>query len=119
MRCGGSPVMSSPSKTMRPDEGGMTPVRQLKNVDLPAPLGPMIARISPRRTAMETRLTAVRPPNCRVRSSVRSRMGEASAPRPGPAGDAEGEVGADTLELAVLHGDDRLLLRDDVEDLVL
>ena len=49
MRSGGSPVMSSPSNRMRPAVGRITPVRQLKNVDLPAPLGPMMARISPRR----------------------------------------------------------------------
>ena len=52
--CGGSPVMSSPSNTMRPLVGVRTPVMQLNNVDLPAPLGPMIARISARGMASET-----------------------------------------------------------------
>ena len=48
MRLGGRPVMSSPLNTMRPAVGRSTPVRQLKNVLLPAPFGPMMARISPR-----------------------------------------------------------------------
>ena len=49
MRLGGSPVMSSPLSRMRPEVGRSTPVRQLKKVLLPAPFGPMMARISPRR----------------------------------------------------------------------
>ena len=49
MRSGGRPVMSSPLNRMRPEVGRSTPVRQLKKVLLPAPFGPMIARISPRR----------------------------------------------------------------------
>ena len=57
-----------------PPVGRSTPVRQLKNVDLPAPLGPMMARISPRGTATFTLLSAVRPPKRTLRPSVR-RMG--------------------------------------------
>ncbi len=41
----GRPVISSPSKMMRPPLGRSTPVRQLKNVLLPAPFGPMMAWI--------------------------------------------------------------------------
>ena len=44
----GRPVMSSPSKMMRPLVGRSTPVRQLKNVLLPAPFGPIMARTSSR-----------------------------------------------------------------------
>src|SRR4029434_1344323 len=62
--------MSSPLNTMRPLVGRSTPVRQLKNVDFPAPLGPMIPRISPRGTEMLTLLTAARPPNRTVSDSV-------------------------------------------------
>ncbi len=51
MRSGGSPVMSSSSTMMRPPVGRSTPVRQLKKVDFPAPLGPMTARIWPWGTA--------------------------------------------------------------------
>ena len=63
IRCGGSPVRSSPSNTMRPEVGAITPVTQLKKVDFPAPFGPMMARISPRGTVSETLLSAVNPPN--------------------------------------------------------
>ena len=44
----GRPVMSSPLNKMRPAVGRSTPVRQLKNVLLPAPFGPMMARTSSR-----------------------------------------------------------------------
>ena len=71
MRLGGSPVMSSPLKRMRPEVGRSTPVRQLKNVLLPAPFGPMMARISPRCTSKLTLLSAVSPPKRTVRPSVR------------------------------------------------
>ena len=51
------PVMSSPLKKMRPEVGRSTPVRQLKKVLLPAPFGPMMARISSRATSKLTLLT--------------------------------------------------------------
>ena len=54
IRLGGRPVMSSPLNTMRPAVGRSTPVRQLKKVLLPAPFGPMMARISPRWTSKLT-----------------------------------------------------------------
>ena len=69
MRLGGRPAMSSPLKMTRPAVGRSTPVRQLKNVLLPAPLGPMMARISPRWTSKLTLLSAVRPPKRMVRPS--------------------------------------------------
>src|SRR5258705_9622481 len=72
---GGNPAMSSPLNSIRPLVGRSTPVRQLKNVDFPAPLGPMIPRISPRGTEMVTLLTAARPPNRTVSASV-LRMGD-------------------------------------------
>ena len=49
MRLGGRPAMFSPLNRTRPEVGRMTPVRQLKKVLLPAPFGPMMARISPLR----------------------------------------------------------------------
>jgi len=70
MACGGNPAMSSPLNTIRPLVGRITPVSELKNVDLPAPFGPMIPRISPRGTERLTLLTAARPPNRTVRASV-------------------------------------------------
>ena len=46
-RCGFIPVTSRPSNSIRPDDGFMTPLRRLKNVLLPAPLGPMTPMTSP------------------------------------------------------------------------
>src|SRR5882724_9591338 len=40
-------VTSMPSKVMRPVVGSVSPARQLKNVDLPAPFGPIRPMISP------------------------------------------------------------------------
>ena len=81
-RCGGSPAMSSPSNRMRPLVGRSTPVRQLKKVLLPAPFGPMMARISPRGTSKLTLSSAVRPPKRTVRPSVRRMGGRRAAARP-------------------------------------
>src|ERR1700738_3101700 len=64
---------------MRPEDGRNTPVRQLKNVLLPAPLGPMTARISSRASSKFTWLSAVNPPKRTVRSSVR-RIGAEAGP---------------------------------------
>ncbi len=47
MACAGSPVMSSPAKRTLPTVGFTTPVMRWNSVVLPAPLGPMTARISP------------------------------------------------------------------------
>src|SRR5262245_19723673 len=68
--CGGSPAMSSPLNRIRPLVGRSTPVRQLKRVDLPAPLGPMIPRISPLGTAIDTLVSAASPPKRTVSASV-------------------------------------------------
>src|SRR5215510_6720721 len=69
-RCGGRPAMFSPLNRIRPLVGRRTPVRQLKRVDLPAPLGPMIPRISPAGTASDTLLSAASPPKRIVSASV-------------------------------------------------
>lgn len=79
IRCGGHPVISRPRRWIRPAVGRIRPVRRLKNVDFPAPLGPMMARISPASTWKSTPLTARRPPNSRVRASV-TRIESADAP---------------------------------------
>src|SRR5438552_8019734 len=114
IRFGGSPAMSSPANRMRPALGFSTPVTQLKNVDLPAPLGPMMARTSPAGTAMLTSLSAVRPPNRMLSPSVRSR----GAPAPGTGAARSICVPVTLDELA--HGrDDRLLFRDRFDDVVL
>src|SRR5215470_17048897 len=84
IRSGDRPVMSSPARKIAPDVGRRTPVRQLKNVLLPAPLGPMMARTSPSLTEKSTPLSAVSPPNRIVSFSVRNsggaRSDEAVAP---------------------------------------
>src|SRR5262245_53168898 len=61
------PVMISPANTMVPASGRSTLVIRLKTVDLPAPLGPMMARISPGSTVISTSSTATSAPNRRVR----------------------------------------------------
>src|SRR5262245_38648206 len=85
IRSGDRPVMSSPARKIAPDAGRRTPVRQLKNVLLPAPLGPMMARTCPSGTEKSTAVRADRPPNrivsFSVRSSGRARAGAAVAPR--------------------------------------
>ena len=50
------------------------PVRQLKNVVLPAPLGPINPMISPSLTRKSTESTATRPPNRIVTSSATGRV---------------------------------------------
>src|SRR5712692_791489 len=114
IRCGGSPAMSSPAKMIRPAVGRSTPVTQLKNVDLPAPFGPMMARISPGWTAMETLLSAVSPPKRTVRPAVRRsdappRLSTGAAILPGPV----------TLGKLAGRREDRRLLWDDLHDPVL
>ena len=47
IRSGGRRVMSRPWKRICPLEGRRWPVSRLNTVDLPAPLGPMMPRISP------------------------------------------------------------------------
>src|SRR6266545_903624 len=117
IRFGGSPAMSSPANRMRPALGCSTPVTQLKNVDLPAPLGPMMARTSPAGTAMLTSLSAVRPPNRMESPSVRSR---GAAPAPSPGAEAARSIWpAVTLSELARGWEDRLLFRDRLDDVVL
>src|SRR5687767_3418207 len=113
---GRNPVMSVPSKRMRPPLGWSTPVRQLKNVDLPAPFGPMTARISPDGTATETSLSAVSPPKRTVRPWVARR---GAAPPPRLDGDAAVSLAIVTLGELARDRDDRLFFRDRLQDLVL
>ncbi len=47
MRSGARRVMSFPRKRIAPEVARRWPVSRLKTVDLPAPLGPMMPRISP------------------------------------------------------------------------
>src|SRR5712691_3215877 len=64
--CTGIAVMFSPAKMTCPAFGFSTLVIKLKKVDLPAPLGPMTARISPGSTVMSMSSTATRAPKRRT-----------------------------------------------------
>src|SRR6266516_6002110 len=99
--------MFSPAKTTSPASGLSTLVIKLKTVDLPAPLGPMMARISPGSTVMSTLSTATSAPNRRV-SPLHSSSGTGGLPaaatgaagtrrfgRPGP--EAAGQNPPDAL----------------------
>src|SRR5215470_8167429 len=83
--------MSSPSKTIEPRVGRRKPVKRLKQVVLPAPLGPIRPTISPLSTVRSTRLTAASPPKSRVswrvsrratKSGRRARRGRRGGPPP-------------------------------------
>src|SRR5262245_18861950 len=91
--CGGMPVMSRPLSTTAPASGRRCPVIKLKNVVLPAPLGPMMAAICPGFTRRLTPATAWNPSKA-LRTSRTSSTGH--PPQPPPAGiqrahDAAGE----------------------------
>src|SRR5256885_16612880 len=60
---GGRCVTSAPAKVTVPEVTGRSPVRQLKKVDLPAPLGPIRPRMSPSSTATEALSTALKAPD--------------------------------------------------------
>src|ERR1700704_2696932 len=65
---GGKRVTSLPANATLPDVTGRSPVRQLKKVDLPAPLGPIRPRISPSSTATDALSTALKAPKALVTS---------------------------------------------------
>src|SRR2546425_671150 len=70
--CRASPRISSPRYATAPSSARSRPARMLKNVDLPAPFGPMSARISPRARSKLTPSTARTPPNALRTSTTRS-----------------------------------------------
>src|ERR1700722_14998159 len=72
---------STPSKRMRPRVGARSPAMQLKNVDLPAPFGPISPTISPASTARSASLNARKPPKARLTSCASSSMGALRATR--------------------------------------
>src|SRR4029079_14252916 len=65
MRCGATPSIDLPSNVQSPASGLSKPVMRLKNVVLPAPLGPISAVIDPRCTSTRSTSTAVMPPKLR------------------------------------------------------
>src|SRR5205807_6157557 len=72
MRCGGRPVIDTPSRRTAPPVSGNSPVTQLNAVVLPAPLGPIMEMISRSPMSKLTELTASRPPNRLVTASSSS-----------------------------------------------
>src|SRR5512139_3881077 len=66
------PPKRCPRTRRLPDVGACTPEMALKNVVLPAPLGPMMPTSSPSRTTASTASTATRPPKRTVRALASS-----------------------------------------------
>src|SRR5947207_5549363 len=66
-RCTGRPVIFSPAKNTSPAWGLSTLVMRLNTVDLPAPFGPITARVSPGSSARLTPSTATSAPKRRTR----------------------------------------------------
>ena len=80
---GRAPVISLPLYTMLPRVGVRKCVSRLKQVVLPAPLGPISAWMVPRLTLRSTPLTATKPLNSLVKprvSSMRSSVMAAAPP---------------------------------------
>src|SRR5882762_10330347 len=63
---GGRCVTSAPANVTVPEVTGRSPVRQLKKVDLPAPLGPIRPRMSPSSTDTDALSTALKAPKALV-----------------------------------------------------
>src|SRR5215510_7856724 len=82
MRWGRRPVMSRPWYRSRPAVGALRPVMRLNSVVLPAPLGPIRPKSSPRGTENDTRLTAMTPPKLHVRASTDSISAAGAEPLP-------------------------------------
>ena len=72
--------MLAPANTMRPSSGAMRPVTMLKNVVLPAPLGPISPMMAPRGTTRSTSPRATTPPK-RLATPRTSRIGSGAAER--------------------------------------
>src|SRR4051812_39921306 len=64
--------MSAPPRLIAPRLASSSPDSRLMSVDLPAPLGPITAWISPTATSIETSDTATRPPKCLCRLVARN-----------------------------------------------
>src|SRR5262245_59521107 len=65
--------MSSPSSRTSPRSGGKWPVKTLKQLDLPAPLGPMIPERWPASNSSEMSSSTTRSPNRLLRLRASSR----------------------------------------------
>src|SRR3954471_11563163 len=115
-RWGFWPEMRSPLNSTWPAVGLRNEAMSLKRVLLPAPFGPITARISPSSTSKLTSLTASRPPKRLVRSWTRSRLtASALLPAEGEAQDSVGEEQHDGDHQAAVE--QRLVLLEGAQQL--
>src|SRR5215831_8326096 len=106
-RCSGvSRVTFRPSKCTVPEVGWRSPVRQLKNVDLPAPLGPMSPSTSPSLTATEASSTALNAPKAIVSWLASSSMAGLGLGRLALGTPAAGEEGQQSARQEASDDDD-------------
>src|SRR5437868_8521989 len=103
--------MSLPSNSTLPEVAARSPVRQLKNVDFPAPFGPIRPRISPCCSVTDARSTALKLPNALVTSRASRSMG-------GSPGNSGRSSGAPLCPLPFDQGQNaaRLKARDQHDD---
>ncbi|MCY1302062.1 hypothetical protein D9M70_517030 [compost metagenome] len=94
----GMPLMRWPRNSTSPEVGVSTPESWLNRVLLPAPLGPIRARISPARTSRFMSLLATRPPKRRV--TLRA----SSSTSPALGSSRRGSSAASLTALVVLRG---------------
>src|ERR1700756_5613886 len=78
---GGAKVTSLPANEIAPVVGMVSPARQLKKVDLPAPFGPIRPMISPSSTARSAPATARKSPKPFETFLASSSMSALSKPR--------------------------------------
>src|SRR5579883_2905018 len=83
-KSGGVNVTSAPANEIVPVVGMVSPARQLKNVDLPAPFGPISPMISPSSTDKSAPATARKSPNAFETFLASSSMGALSQERRQP-----------------------------------
>src|SRR5690242_20420094 len=97
--CGRRPTSSRPKADTEPESGRWKPMMRLNAVVLPAPFGPISARVSFSRTVKLTSCTARRPPKRLLRFLTTRASAMASAPRrfaaaaPGELGDVAHDAG--------------------------
>ena len=108
----GRPWTGSPANVIEPPFGAMAPAIMLNSVVLPAPFGPMTAKIAPCGTAKLTRSTATRPRKRLLRPSTvssavicrlsPSQAGAPAAATPRPAAPRSRPIGTGRRKLASL-----------------
>src|SRR5579862_830226 len=112
-RCGGTPVMSSPSIRMRPASGVSSPASRRKSVVLPQPEPPSRANSSPRAISRSTLSTATTAPKRLHAPSIltmgslnlaRSSAGLDRRPQPGALAHLIGGGGGDGVEPGAVVG---------------